>query len=95
MMYVHFCKICNRIHILNGHKMTCPKCTQPLTELQISYLEYISFSHDERNHFLAMCADQDSLHKISTTYRMYKYSKWYRNLQIINEDACEDKQNTC
>lgn len=93
MMYVHFCKNCNRIHILNGHKMACPKCSQSLTELQLSYLEYISFNQTERNHLLDLCANEDSLYKISTTYRMYKYSKWYRNLQIINKDSCEDKQN--
>ena len=91
MMYVHFCKTCRRIHMLNGHKMTCPKCTQPLTELQITYLEYISFNHTERKQFLDLCSNQDSLQKISTTYRMYKYSKWYRNLQIINENSCQNK----
>lgn len=91
MMYVHFCQNCKRIHMLNGHKMTCPKCNQPLTELQISYLEYISFTHPERKQFLDLCSNQDSLHKISTTYRMYKYSKWYRDLQIINENSCQDK----
>ena len=93
MMYVHFCKTCNRIHILNGHKMFCPKCTQPLKELQISYMEYVSFNQTERKHFLTLCSKPESLHKISTTYRMYKYSKWYRNLQIINKDSGQDKQN--
>lgn len=91
MMYVHFCNTCKRIHMLNGHKMTCPKCNQPLTELQLSYLEYISFSQAERKQLLDLCSNQDSLHKISTTYRMYKYSKWYRNLRIINENSCQDK----
>ena len=91
MMYVHFCNTCRRIHMLNGHKMTCPKCNQPLTELQLSYLEYISFSQAERKQLLDLCSNQDSLHKISTTYRMYKYSKWYRNLRIINENSCQDK----
>lgn len=91
MMYVHFCQTCQRIHMLNGHKMICPKCGQPLTELQISYLEYISFNSVERNHLLSQCCDQDSLHKISTTYRMYKYSKWYRDLQIINENSNQNK----
>ena len=93
MMYVHFCNTCRRIHMLNGHKMTCPKCNQPLTELQLSYLEYISFSQAERKQFLDLCSNQDSLHKISTTYRMYKYSKWYRNLQIINHNPCQNEQD--
>ena len=81
MMYVHFCKICKRIHILNGHKMTCPKCSQPLTELQISYLEYTALTNIERTELVELCSNQDTLHKISTTYRMYKYSKWYRDSQ--------------
>lgn len=91
MMYVHFCKICKRIHILNGHKMTCPKCSQPLTELQISYLEYTALTHIERINLIELCGNQDTLHKISTTYRMYKYSKWYRNLQVINENSCQNE----
>lgn len=91
MMYVHFCKICKRIHILNGHKMTCPKCSQPLTELQISYLEYTALTNIERTELVELCSNQDTLHKISTTYRMYKYSKWYRNLQIINENPCQNE----
>ena len=94
MMYVHFCKLCKRIHILNGHKMSCPKCSQPLTELQISYLEYTALDAAQREHFTNLCCNQEALHKISTTYRMYKYSKWYRNLQIINYDSCQNKQNT-
>ena len=91
MMYIHYCQTCQRIHMLNGHKMFCPKCNQSLTELQISYLEYISYTPEERKHFLESCSSPDSLHKISSTYRMYKYSKWYRDLQIINENSCQDK----
>lgn len=81
MMYLHFCKKCNRIHMLNGHKMICPKCNESLKELQMSYLEYISLSKSERDLFIELCNDENSLNEISTTYRMYKYSKWYRNLQ--------------
>ena len=81
MMYLHFCKTCNRIHMLNGHKMSCPKCNNSLKELQMSYLEYITLSQAERIHFIELCNDESSLNEISTTYRMYKYSKWYRNLQ--------------
>ena len=90
-MYVHFCKICKRIHILNGHKMFCPKCRHTLTELQISYLEYTSLTNAERTSLIEICNNQEALHKISTTYRMYKYSKWYRNLQVINENPCQNK----
>lgn len=94
MMYVHFCQTCKRIYTLNGHKMLCPRCGLALTELQISYLDYISFPPAERECFKESCNDREILHKISTTYRMYKYSKWYRSLQIINENSCENAQNT-
>ena len=63
MMYMHYCKPCHRVHMLNGHKMTCPKCGM-----------------DEREAFKARCADPDQLKELSTTYRMYKYSKWYKEL---------------
>lgn len=94
MMYLHFCKNCNRIHMLNGHKQNCPKCDTPLKELQMSYLDYICLTDTERNLFIELCNDEDSLKEISTTYRMYKYSKWYRNLQVINYDSCQNKQNS-
>ena len=94
MMYLHFCKICNRIHILNGHKMTCPKCASSLTELQMPYTEYIVMNPSQRQNFLDLCNNETSLHKISTTYRMYKYCKWYRNLQIINYNSCQNECNT-
>lgn len=87
MMYTHFCKECNRIYILNGHKQTCPKCQNSLTELRISYLDYVTLSSTERKMFLQECQEEASLKKISTTYRMYKYSKWYKNLheqQVTN-----------
>ena len=85
MMYLHFCKNCNRIHMLNGHKMFCPKCSASLKELQMSYLEYTSLPRKERMEFLELCKNETSLDKISTTYRMYKYSKWYRDLQHTNQ----------
>ena len=91
MIYVHFCKLCERIYLLNGHKMSCPKCNFPLTELQIPYQEYISMNTLQREALTKLCCNQEELHKISTTYRMYKYSKWYRNLQIIDQDSCQNK----
>ena len=94
MMYLHFCKNCNRIHMLNGHKQNCPKCDNLLKELQMSYLDYISLNDTERNLFIELCNDENSLKEISTTYRMYKYSKWYRNLQVINYDPCQNEQNS-
>ena len=93
MMYLHFCKNCNRIHILNGHKLYCPKCNNPLKELQMSYLDYVILTNTERRLFIELCNNENSLKEISTTYRMYKYSKWYRNLQIINHDPCQNEQD--
>ena len=93
MMYLHFCKKCNRIHMLNGHKQSCPKCLLPLTELQMPYMEYIQMDRQQRQAFLTMCNDETSLHKISTTYRMYKYCKWYRNLQLSNDTSYQASNN--
>ena len=93
MMYLHFCKNCNRIHLLNGHKLTCPGCSHSLTELQISFLDYVSMNREQRQRILDMCNNETALHKISTTYRMYKYCKWYRNLQIVNDNSYQNKSN--
>lgn len=81
MMYLHFCKNCSRIHILNGHKMTCPKCSHALKELQMNYLDYVALAPTERELLIESCRNEIYLNKISTTYRMYKYSKWYRDSQ--------------
>lgn len=86
MMYMHYCKCCHRVFMLNGHKMICPKCTEPLTELRISYLDYVSLNMQEREKFKEACADEEQLRKLKTNYRMYKYSKWYRALQEQNKD---------
>ena len=79
-MYVHFCSNCKRIHLLNGHKMFCPRCKKDLKELQIPYMEYVALSPHERSLFMELCSNDSSLKEMSTTYRMYKYSKWYRDL---------------
>lgn len=84
MMYIHFCRTCSRFHILNGHKMTCPACNSPLTEMRMPYMDYINMSQGEREELLEKCRNEDTLKELSTTYRMYKYSKWYRN-QFANE----------
>ena len=65
--------------------MICPKCTDPLTELQISYLDYVDLDMAQREAFKNACADEKQLSKLKTTYRMYKYSKWYKELQAQNE----------
>ena len=84
MMYIHYCKKCSRFHILNGHKQVCPACDSPLTEMQIPYLEFVELNHHERELLLELCQDENLLKELSTTYRMYKYSKWYRNNQNLH-----------
>lgn len=83
MMYIHYCKNCSRFHILNGHKQVCPACDGTLTEMQISYLEFVDLSNHERALLLELCQDENLIKELSTTYRMYKYSKWYRNSQNV------------
>ena len=67
--------------MLNGHKMKCPKCSDSLTELRISYMTYVDMDSAEREAFRSLCGNDDSLKDLSTTYRMYKYSKWYKEQQ--------------
>lgn len=78
MMYVHFCKTCDRFHLLNGHKLNCPACSGTLYEMRMPYMEYVNMSADERKQLIEECHDTDTLQCLSTTYRMYRYSKWYR-----------------
>lgn len=67
--------------MLNGHKLSCPNCNESITELKIPYMEYISMNREQREFFLARLEDETQLKGLSTTYRMYKYSKWYKELQ--------------
>ena len=85
-MYMHYCKRCQRVHMLNGHKQFCPRCQGTITELKLSYLDYASMDESQRVSFTVCCADDEQLRKLSTTYRMYKYSKWYKELQSKNTD---------
>lgn len=80
-MYMHYCKRCHRVYMLNGHKQACPKCRENITELKITYMEYATMNTEAREQFCNCCADEEQLQKLSTTYRMYKYSKWYKELQ--------------
>ena len=85
MMYMHYCKHCQHIFMLNGHKLICPKCTGPLAELQISYLDYVDLSPAQREAFKEACADEEKLHQLKASYRMYKYSKWYKSFIEASE----------
>lgn len=80
MMYIHYCKYCRRIHILNGHKVYCPACSGKLTELGISYMKYVNLSKEERARLKEKCMDEKSLKELSVEYRMHRYSKWFRAL---------------
>lgn len=81
MMYIHYCTHCARIHMLNGHKVICPKCDSELTELRLSYLEYVSLSAGAQMELSAKCSNPVKLKELSTTYRMVKYSKRYKETQ--------------
>lgn len=97
MMYMHYCQNCNRVHMLNGHKFDCPACCAPLVELSISYLEFANMDAYEREDFKEKCRDPQQLAALSTTYRMYKYSKWYKALQSgenANTSSDSRKNNT-
>lgn len=83
MMYIHFCKNCNRLHILNGHKQICPACDGPLSELKMPYTDYFHMSLEDRNILIKKCQDEMTLKSLSTTYRMFKYSKWYKEQNEI------------
>ena len=109
MMYIHYCKYCRRIHILNGHKVYCPACSGKLTELGISYMKYVNLSKTERGQLKEKCADEKGLKELSVEYRMHRYSKWFKNLpgpaqqmlllppllQIINNHACQNTTHAC
>ena len=83
MMYIHFCKNCSRLHMLNGHKMKCPACGDSLFEMKMPYMDYVNMTATQRKQLLDDCHNEEYLQKLSTTYRMYKYSKWYRNQMTI------------
>lgn len=55
MMYLHYCKCCDRIHMLSGHKTDCPACGEPLAELPVSFLEYEEMTAAERARYQEHC----------------------------------------
>lgn len=81
MMYMHFCKHCNRIHILNGHKTDCPTCNASLVELAISLQEFSNMNAGERAAYQSRCNDERQLTELSCVYRMGKYGKRGRKAQ--------------
>lgn len=87
MMYIHYCAVCRRIHMLNGHKQNCPRCAGHLAELKMDYITYASLDDQKRVAFLAECANPERLATLKTTYRMYKYSKWFKESGTKHEDG--------
>lgn len=55
MMYIHYCIHCDRIHMLNGHKASCPACGQPLKELSVSFSEFTNMDAKERDLYQEKC----------------------------------------
>ncbi len=55
MLYLYFCPICSRIHILSGRKMHCPACDTSLTSLSVTFSQYAEYSKTERTHLLNDC----------------------------------------
>ena len=52
MLYIHYCETCDIVHILNGHKKSCPKCDAQLNELPLSFLEYTAMNAERRDEYL-------------------------------------------
>lgn len=82
MMYIHYCSHCHRLHMLNGHKILCPSCDSDLTELKLPYLTYVEMSADDRQALLNQLETEKGLKELSTTYRMLKYSKWFKEQHL-------------
>lgn len=68
MLYLHFCSLCNRIHILSGHRTQCPACDNELAELSVPYEKYIKYNPDERKTLLIQCTDSHALNNLRTAY---------------------------
>lgn len=68
-------------------------------------MDYVTMNQEARQQFCSSCADDEQLQMLSTTYRMYKYSKWYKELQSqipqttiltypLNDRTARDKKIT-
>lgn len=82
MMYIHYCKYCQRIHMLNGHKYYCPGCCGHLTELKISYLKYVNLDKAERIALKLCLSDSRQLQTLTASADKTQMSaKWLSNPQ--------------
>lgn len=76
-MYIHYCKYCQRIHILNGHKNYCPGCKGHLTELKISYMKYVNLDRPRRRELRARLSDPQELAALTAPpKKTYNCAKW-------------------
>ncbi|MBE5894351.1 MAG: hypothetical protein E7285_01625 [Lachnospiraceae bacterium] len=78
MIYMHYCKKCDYLHMLSGHRTNCPGCNDTLTELKISYMDYYKMDLKEREALAANCRNEDFLKKSAYVYKKHKFSKWYK-----------------
>ena len=59
MMYIHYCRSCDKLQILSGHKKTCPACDHPLRELCIPFEQYSRLSAGQRALLQKECRKTD------------------------------------
>lgn len=78
MIYMHFCKNCNFLHMLSGHRTTCPGCGKPLAELKVNYLDYYQMNGKERQDLISRCNNPEELQHLTFVYKKHKFSKWYK-----------------
>ena len=78
MLYLHFCSTCKRLHILSGHRITCPACDNSITELSIPYEIYIKMDSTGRESLLNQCTTPHMLQNISASYA-HRYQRKKRN----------------
>lgn len=91
MMYIHYCKYCQRIHILNGHKNYCPGCSGHLSELKVSYIKYVNLDKEQRQALRTRCSDPAELAALTVSpKKTYDYAKWLQ-LSVSNVENYHSK----
>ena len=93
MMYIHYCKYCRRIHILNGHKLYCPACSGKLSELNISYMKYVNLTREERHALKEKCADEKNLRELSVEYRRRNGRQWFQSSDPARPASVTDNKS--
>ena len=92
MMYIHYCKYCRRIHILNGHKLYCPACSGKLSELDISYMKYVNLTREERRALKEKCADERLLRELSAEYPRRGGARWFQHAEPVPPAGAGDSK---